>query len=443
LQQLTRHRLSYILHTLHTELEQVIKQPSSRVDNASYNTFRQDPLDGLRSQALLMRMISGCLEWHAEHTASPNIDPPPIDDRTAKQLLGTVTFFIRQYYASTSNGALFQYTNSLKSSSHTQQPCNSESSNNLVSSVIPPPSISGKFVQEHGTPGSTSSPGGAFTKRFRRTSIPTPASLLESQSAAPTFEPLFRTLMEDIQKRKLNLFSDSVERKTAEDILKDCLTSCSAIVQYISASRWDIIQARLRSKLSNHWSATNATSNASGPGNLTSSQEDTLPDMIEVHLFEFSSYNDTRMSSLLGELSLSFTALRKSAQPIISLMLHDIVDSYTSSNPQVFHAMYEDGKRLSFAGQPEALFDAIFSVGDTIKRRNATWPTLAILLPLCPEIVMQIAMGGGDTRSPMLSKKVLFLDALRKAVRSAPTTPGKGEQTHHPQSIVVRFDQTS
>lgn len=406
-----------------------------------------------------MRLISGCLGWHHAHhdaASGPVKDPPPLDDRSAKQLLGTVNFFLRQYYYHSSNpnanGTSFQDSSSLKSSSQTQplpQRTSESLNNQFISSVISPlQSGTGKFIQDFETPASTASPSTSFTKRFRRTSIPTPVSLAENhQASSPLFAPLLKDLESNIERRKLGLFSDSVERKTALDILKDCLISCSVIVSYISASRWDVMQTRLRTKLSNQWSAAsaNASPNASTNGTHgqpTASQEDVLPDMTEIHLFEFSNYNDARLSSLLGELSSSFTSLRRSVQTVISLMLHDILDSYTSANHRIFYSMYEDGKRLTFAGQPEALFDALFSVGDNLKRRSATWPTLASLLPLCPEIVMQIAMGGGDTRSPMLSKKVLFLDALRKAVRSIPPTSSsanKGDQSQFTFSQEARL----
>lgn len=427
LQQLSRHRLPYILHQLHSELEQVVKLPL-RTDN-QLAQYRQDPLDGLRSQAILLQMISGCLQWHWKNTA-PNLDPPPLDDRTAKQLLGTVTFFLKQYYSPSLNANAstpFYDGNSLKSSGQTSifpPPRNSESSTGLMTSVASPASFSGKFVHEHGTPASTSSPN-AFTKRFRRTSHPTPASLSESQPSAPNFAPVLRTLQTEIHKREARLFSETVNKPSQQDIMKDCLISCASIVSYISASRWDVILTRIRSKLSVQWSAVASTSNGS-------MNQDELPEMSEIHLVEFSHFNDTRLTSILTELGISFSNLRKTAQPVISLILHEIIERYMNENSRrIFHSMYEDGKKLSFSGQPEIFFDIIFSVGDTIKKRNLTWPTLAILLPLCPEIVMQIAMGGGDTRSPMLSKKILFLDALRKAVRPPPSSDGNTSATAH------------
>lgn len=396
--------------------------------------YSQDPLDSLRSEALLLRMAAGCLEWHWENTIPKDTNPPPLDDKTAKQLLGTVTFFLRQYYAASYGiNNPFYDASSLNSSSQTsnRQQRNSESSTPLVTSVTSPASVSGKFIsQERATPASTASPNVSLSKRFRKTSHTTPAALNETLSTSPDFSPHLRRLNAEIQKRKQHAFSDTVEKRSQEAILHDCLISCASIIRYISASRWEMILTRIRSKFSVQWSA------VSSANNNTISQDD-IPEMSEIHLLEFSHFDETRLSSILSELSISFGSLRKTAQPVIAVMLHDILERYMVENPKVFHSMYEDGKRRIFAGQPEALFDAIFSVGDTAKRRNSTWPTLSILLTLCPEIVMQIAMGGGDTRSPMLSKKVLFLDALRKAVRfSSSVSPGDNHSMTNDQNII-------
>lgn len=418
LQQLSRTRLSYILYQLHAHLEQVIKDPAH--SSTQYSQFRQDPLNGLRSQALLLQMIQGCLQWHWKNTTSETgADPAPLEDRIAKQLLGTVTFFLRQYYGSFSHANLAPDISSLKSSGQTQ-PRTSESSTNIITS---PQSVSGKSMNEHGTPALAASSQSGFTNRFRKVSNATPASMSDGHDAQFSFSPLLRTLKQGFRRRDLKLFSASLRHKNAETIIQDCLISCFGIVQYLSASRWDIILVRLRNKLNSHWSA--AIAAASG-----ATHPDDLPDMSEVHLLEFSHLDDVRLAAVLAELAISFGSLRKTVQPILASVLNSVITRFVNQNPRIYYAMYEDGKRLSFAGQPELLFDAIFSVGDSIQRRSATWPALAILLPLCPEIVMQIAMGGGDTRSPMLSKKVLFLDALRKGVRSS---TGMAQQQQHGQ----------
>lgn len=370
-------------------------------------------LDCLRAQMLLIDCMAECLTWHWEQS---RIDPPPLDDKTSKQLLGTVTFFLKQNTTfSSSSDASQEHIASFGASpaqGGMQPQRNSESS--VFGGTASPPQLT---ARQEMTPSSLSSPN-AFSKRFRRTSIPTatPSSLggndaSSVSSTGPSYSPLLTADALEKHARQKTTYSRTLEKHDTIDIMHHIIISCASVVGYVSASRWDIVLAKLRAKLS-QWC--NDTGTPVG---------DEVPDMSEVHILEFCYLNDVRLASVLSELTRCWTNLKKSVQPIVSDILRMVLERFMRNNPKVFHAMYEDGKRLAFAGQPEALFDAIFSTADTLSRRSAMWPTLGALLPLCPEIVMQIAMGGGDTRSPLLSKKVLYLDGLRKAVRASSNQP--------------------
>jgi hypothetical protein len=445
LHHLTRHRLSYILQQLNAELDLVIKLsnsqdvPSASVTGTPASSLHlsqyQQPasLKCLMSQAIVLQMMAGCLDWHRRSTQT---EIGPLDDKTAKQLLATVTYILKQYYHgggyhfdSRKNNDNNASQGSNNSNQPQQPPRNSESSINAPS----PQNVPTRFAHDPSASTSSSSPSG-FSRRFRHNSNSTPNSTPVDQNARLSYTPLLRTIGRSNFEERYELFSDTLPKRTVDTNMKDCLASCTTIVQYLSLTRWDLIMLRIRSKL-NQWSNASAGSGTN---------PDEVPDMSDLHLLEFSALDDSRLANMLSELSSSFASLRKPIQPIIAIILHDILRRFLSTNPRIIQTMYEDGKRPAFAGQSEALFDAIFSVGDTIKKRTATWPTLAALLPLCPEIVMQIAMGGGDTRSPTLSKKVLFLDALRKAVHLSRTSMAslgktKEAQLHQPLSQEARL----
>lgn len=84
-------------------------------------------------------------------------------------------------------------------------------------------------------------------------------------------------------------------------------------------------------------------------------------------------------------------------------------------------------------GNPDLLFDHLSQISESNRRKLIFWPTQTMLLILCPDILFSIGLGttssnsgssgslselSKSTKSMINSKKSVFLESLRKSLRS-------------------------
>lgn len=393
--ELCRYRLSYVIALLHSELELVIKLPARNPADATSppasstgvgnSTENGKSLDNLRSQMFIAQMIAGCLAWHWTVQQPTHLDeqgaplpttsellvedPPPLDDRTAKQLLGAVSFFLKQ---STMH---LSATSGLESAS-------------LSPPVHSPPTPYSPAQSSH----YSSHPGSPAGSRKRASpSLAHSSLVISSESISTRYSP---SMQQD-----------------AQSVVNDILSSAASITGYLSASRWDIMLAKLRNRIPYY-----------------STEE--YPDLSEVRLFEFCALNDNRLAALLAEFS-TFMHLKRSAQNAMCTVLRGAIWHFITAYPYAFADLYNGSKRLPIVGQgqPENLLDMLSSLpGTSIAQKGAIWQTQAALLVLCPDIVAKLVAHTGEganagglaalARQGSVTKKLQYLDTLRKAVRS-------------------------
>ncbi|WAQ90170.1 hypothetical protein PtA15_12A156 [Puccinia triticina] len=140
--------------------------------------------------------------------------------------------------------------------------------------------------------------------------------------------------------------------------------SVSKICFFVSASNWTIILGKIKNHIA-CWS---------GP--------EEFPDCSETRLLEFCSLNRHRLSSILRELSAQFTY------------------------PNEYAALVRSNGRLK--GAPDVLFDVAHGLSENGKKRAYTWPMMAMLLAVCPDIVLKITAA--------------FIDSLRKHLKAVKMT---------------------
>ncbi|WAR61458.1 hypothetical protein PtB15_12B143 [Puccinia triticina] len=138
----------------------------------------------------------------------------------------------------------------------------------------------------------------------------------------------------------------------------------SKICFFVSASNWTIILGKIKNHIA-CWS---------GP--------EEFPDCSETRLLEFCSLNRHRLSSILRELSAQFTY------------------------PNEYAALVRSNGRLK--GAPDVLFDVAHGLSENGKKRAYTWPMMAMLLAVCPDIVLKITAA--------------FIDSLRKHLKAVKMT---------------------
>ncbi|SPO22404.1 related to Neurofibromin [Ustilago trichophora] len=173
----------------------------------------------------------------------------------------------------------------------------------------------------------------------------------------------------------------------------------SQVVFYLSSSNWVVVSARLRNRLY-----------------YLSSTVEEAPSTAELRLLECSNFQRARLASMLQEVSTSFPQLKRSAQSAIALVLRRAIWSWIQYHPTEFANLATANRR--FEGSPDVVFDQVYSLADSTKRKIAFWPMLTSLLILCPDLVGKAAVGENRKASGSLAKKLSFIDGLRKSPRN-------------------------
>uniref|UniRef100_V5ET08 Ras GTPase activating protein RasGAP n=2 Tax=Kalmanozyma brasiliensis (strain GHG001) TaxID=1365824 RepID=V5ET08_KALBG len=173
----------------------------------------------------------------------------------------------------------------------------------------------------------------------------------------------------------------------------------SQIVFYLSSSNWVVVNARLRNRLY-----------------YLSSTIEEAPSTAELRLLECTNFNRARLASVLQEVSVSFPQLKRSAQYAVALTLRRAIWSWIQYHPEEYASLASANRR--FEGSPDVVFDQVYNLADTTKRKIAFWPLLTSLLVLCPDLVGKAAVGENRKASGSLAKKLSFIDGLRKPPRN-------------------------
>ncbi len=164
------------------------------------------------------------------------------------------------------------------------------------------------------------------------------------------------------------------------------------IMEYISSSNWSRVLEYLKSALqqATHQPASNAT------------QSSFVVD-------------DDRSAVVIQELCGSFLHLRKSFQTTVAIVMPLLINRWLEHNPKEFIDLHTTRKRLD--GGAETLFDMTNSMLDGGRRKALLYPFQTSLLLLLPD-VFEVASNMREVKSSSISKKVSFLEMLRKALRN-------------------------
>lgn len=87
----------------------------------------------------------------------------------------------------------------------------------------------------------------------------------------------------------------------------------------------------------------------------------------------------------------------------MSVILRRAIWSWIESPGSEYSDLHSSERRLE--GGPEVLFDIIYSLSESSKRKTFAWPVMTMLLVCCPDILVKVVVGEGG-RSSVLIKKV-------------------------------------
>lgn len=375
--QISRIRLPLVVHALVNALEMLSKVGLhwlALVTNMQYTmtaALIDAPLDTIHSQLYLFHLLVLCLSesWKLSANQAAHLpsdlplcwpDPPPLEDNLARQLLSVLVIYIRLL--------------------------SQESTLSLSANTTPTPSKDGKspssvsvssWSQQVSTPGSSSfSLGSTFIQQH---------SYPSAQSPPPPPVPEHAKLLAPI----------ASSQPTA---VKQLTKRVGRVIFYLSASNWPLVLSRIKGRIAH----------------LTTTLEET-PELFELRFLEWANVNTSRLNQALQEISTPFLHVKRPAQTALASALRKAIWNWIDVNPAEYHGLIEGTRKLD--GSPDVLFDVLLSMSDSAssnKRGKTFYPLMGMLLILAPDSLKRIALGDLPRGSSVLTKKMSFLESLRK-----------------------------
>ncbi|KAI8801315.1 hypothetical protein BJ742DRAFT_685193 [Cladochytrium replicatum] len=311
----------------------------------------------------------------------PMIDPPPLDENLSKFIL---SLLLRCFFTSS-------------------QLVNPDTINHSFA-LCPPSTTLGNM-------------GGSMDRNGGRNLYATTSNIGAGSNAA------------DLPPNSPVTFGSPLEAHTAIQV------AAGRILFFLSASNWNVVYSHLRKRFiylaqigNNPVAAAAAAAAMGGIEEYTPAVNMSAEtgDLTEFRMLEWCNLNRQRLSTILADLNSYFRLIPKRAQLLSSVVLRRAIWNWIEAYPMEFVENCRGTKKVE--GSPDSLFDTLNSMADNTRRRIVYWPTMTLLLILCPDILYAIGMSGapGSNQSKAIqasaqgssvAKKAAFLDQLRKYMR--------------------------
>ncbi|KAK6579768.1 hypothetical protein PZA11_008004 [Diplocarpon coronariae] len=183
------------------------------------------------------------------------------------------------------------------------------------------------------------------------------------------------------------------------------------IMEYISCSNWPRVLDYLRSALQQA-----ARQPAASPAQANLAVDDDKSALVSIRLISSFWVDSRKLSIVVQELCGSFLHLRKSFQTTVAIVLPLLIARWLERNPEEFIELHSTLKKLD--GGAETLFDMSNTIFDGSRRKGLLYPLQTSLLLLLPDVFEYASNLREAKSSSSISKKVAFLEMLRKSLRN-------------------------
>lgn len=180
------------------------------------------------------------------------------------------------------------------------------------------------------------------------------------------------------------------------------------ILEYVSFSNWSSVLDCIKTSLR----IAHPTSGAAAQGTSPVDDDGAL---VTLRLISSFWVDGRKLSIIIHELCGSFLHLRKAFQTTIAIVLPLLITRWLERNPEEFVSLHSLHRRLD--GGADTLFDMANTMFEGARRKSLFFPFQTSLLFLLPDI-FEVASNMRDAKSSSISKKVSFLEMLRKSLRS-------------------------
>lgn len=208
------------------------------------------------------------------------------------------------------------------------------------------------------------------------------------------------------------------------------------IAEFVSASNWTISFDYLRKLI---YMVRTTPSSQNQPPQPLSTFDDEQTALIVMRLIGCFWVDGPKLGLIIQEICSSYLHFRRPTQHTIAIVTPLLITRWLDRYPEEFVQLHTRHKRLD--GGPDTLFDMTQtvvhdsgrgdSVADGVRRRFMMYPLQTTLLFLLPD-VFEVASNMREAKSGSMSKKVAFLDGLRKALRN------KNEQAAYCLVLLLR-----
>lgn len=209
------------------------------------------------------------------------------------------------------------------------------------------------------------------------------------------------------------------------------------IAEFVSASNWASSFEYLRKLI--YMVRTAPSSQNPAVSTVSSTIEDETTALIVLRLIGCYWVDGPKLGLIIQEICSSYLHFRRPTQHTIALVTPLLITRWLDRCPEEFVQLHTRHKRLD--GGPDTLFDMTQTVvqdsgrgdaaADGVRRRFLLYPLQTTLLFLLPD-VFEVASNMREAKSGSMSKKVAFLDGLRKALRN------KNEQAAYCLVLLLR-----
>ncbi|KAH8162171.1 hypothetical protein CIB48_g6067 [Xylaria polymorpha] len=211
---------------------------------------------------------------------------------------------------------------------------------------------------------------------------------------------------------------DTIGSRDSDDEREDIEPYIKVIVEFASAANWtasfDYVRFAIRTKRA----TTPAHANAAQ--SLAMSEEDrTL--LVIIKFLSYLWVDAPKLGLVMQELSSTFLHFRRMYQNTVALVAPLLIFKWIERYPREFVRLHSQRRKLD--GGPDTLADMTHSLGDNGRRRSSLYPFQTTLLMLVPE-VFEVASNLRDVKGGNMSKRVAFLEGLRKGLRNKNETAG-------------------
>ncbi|TPX48503.1 hypothetical protein SeLEV6574_g01999 [Synchytrium endobioticum] len=196
----------------------------------------------------------------------------------------------------------------------------------------------------------------------------------------------------------------------SSEVGREVQKAAGRVLFYISAANWPTVFARIKGRFS-----TFGQNAAEYDGDLT-----------ETKMLEWCSLNRVRLGQVLQEFTTFAPKFQKRTVHYALIVLRRVIWNWIETFPLELVALFHAQKKME--GGPDVLFDTLYTISEGSKRKAVFWPTLTMLLILCPDILYNVGMQGAAANSSKslksnpaqsaLLNKAAFLETMKKSLKS-------------------------